>query len=887
MLQLRDICKVYRTVSGDVPALRGVNITFRENEFVSILGQSGCGKTTLLNIIGGLDHYTSGDLIISGRSTREFRESDWDAYRNHSIGFIFQSYNLIPHQTVLSNVELALTLSGVSRAERRERAVQALEKVGLGDQLNKKPNQMSGGQMQRVAIARALVNDPEILLADEPTGALDSATSVQIMDLLKEIARDRLVIMVTHNPELAEQYSTRIIRLLDGRVVGDSNPCTEQEEAAAAAVPVENRAEQKKRRDPKTRRTSMSFFTALALSFNNLMTKKGRTFLTSFAGSIGIIGIALILSVSQGVNAYIASVEQSTMASYPLSIQESTMDTASLLSSLMGNNQGSAEREDGRIYSNDVMVSMMQAMSSGLTTNDMASLKHYIQESGAFDPYVTDIKYIYKADLNTYSITYDESGNVVYKENLRDFSELMQAIGVTTAGGGSASSSASMTSMFGSSTSSAMAWSELIGDNDYLSSQYNLVDGRLPQNKYEVVLIVDKDHEVSDYILYMLGIRDTAELKEFVKESQAAAAEGRENTYKIPPASYTYADIYAHTFKALPESERYTVRAGLIAEASTEQLFARQQEAPELRIVGIISPAEDAAASSIGAIGYRSDLMPELIRRNNESDVVKLQQRNPDKDMFTGYPFAEYTLEDAPALRAMMAAMGVPADTLAGMSDAQIVALANANRDDATYAGNLEKLGYVDTEKPSSILIYPKDFEAKDKIGEILSAYNDAQTDNAKKITYTDTVALLMNSVTTIINAISYVLIAFVAISLVVSSIMIGIITYISVLERTKEIGILRAIGASRGNVSNVFNAETLTVGFGAGVIGILVTLVLNIIINIILHALTGIPTLNAVLPFGAAVILVGISMFLTFIAGLIPSGMAARKDPVVALRTE
>lgn len=886
MLQLRDISKIYRSVSGDVPALRGVSITFRESEFVSVLGQSGCGKTTLLNIIGGLDHYTYGDLIISGRSTREFRESDWDAYRNHSIGFIFQSYNLIPHQTVLSNVELALTLSGVSRAERRERAIRALEKVGLGDQLKKKPNQMSGGQMQRVAIARALVNDPEILLADEPTGALDSVTSVQIMDLLKEIAQDRLVIMVTHNPELAEQYSTRIIRLLDGRVVGDSNPCTPEEEAAAAAVPVESRAEQKKRRDPKTRRTSMSFFTALALSFNNLMTKKGRTFLTSFAGSIGIIGIALILSVSAGVNAYITSVEQSTMASYPLSIQESTMDTATLLSALMGSNQTDGEREDGRIYSNDVMVSMMQAMSAGMTTNDMAALRRYIQESGRFDKYVTDVKYIYKADLNTYSITYDESGNAIYKENLRDFSDLMQAIGVTTGAVGGTTSS--MTSLLSGSTSSALAWSELIGDRAYLSSQYDLVDGRLPENKYEVVLMVDKDREVSDYILYMLGIRDTAELKQFVKESQAAAAEGRENTYKIPPASYTYADIYAHTFKALPEADKYSVQAGLIKDATADELYARQTTAPELRIVGILAPSDDnTAASGIGAIGYRSDLMPELIRRNNESDVVKLQQKNPDKDMFTGYPFAEYTLEDAPALRAMMAAMGMPAETLAGLSDEQIVAIANNMRDDATYAGNLEKLGYVDTEKPSSILIYPKDFEAKDNITRLLNEYNNAQTDESKKITYTDTVALLMSSVTTIVNAISYVLIAFVAISLVVSSIMIGIITYISVLERTKEIGILRAIGASRGNVSNVFNAETLTVGFGAGLIGILVTLLLNVIINIILHALTGIPTLNAVLPFGAAVILVGISMFLTFIAGLIPSGMAARKDPVVALRTE
>ena len=865
MLKLKDIRKDY--VMGDtvVHALKGIDIEFRENEFVSILGQSGCGKTTLLNIIGGLDKYTSGDLIINGKSTKQFTDGDWDTYRNHSIGFIFQSYNLIPHQTVLSNVELALTLSGVSPEERKKRATEALCRVGLGDQLNKKPNQMSGGQMQRVAIARALVNDPDIILADEPTGALDSETSVQIMEILKEIAKEKLIIMVTHNPELAKQYSTRIIRLLDGTVTDDTDPYASEEE--------------KKPTKEKKKKKSMSFFTALSLSLNNLMTKKGRTFLTAFAGSIGIIGIALILSVSSGVNAYIDSIERSAMASYPLVIRESTMDTTTLLTSLMKENTSNEDRDKDKVYSNDVMISMMKAMTSGVTTNNLTKFMDFLKNGNSnINDYTADIKYSYKANLNTYSVIKNPDGTVTYRKNMSGFDELMEEIG--------------MGGVMGSMMSGSGAWQELIGDSDYIKSQYTVVDGRLPEKSDEIVLIVDSNNQVSDYILYMLGIRDIQEIKDYIEAAKEAIKNGTENTATIDPTEYTFEDLYGYTFKALLDSDYYKLDGEKIVERTDEEIDAvlADDNTLSLKIVGIIRPTDESVSgSSVGTVGYLSSLMPSLIEKSNDSDVVKAQLADKETDLFTGNKFnsKKFTLEDAPALRAQLASDPNYAMMLPSLTDEQLVSMANAYlTTKATYESNLAKLGYVDMSKPSSISIYPKDFDAKDKISNIISEYNKEQSEE-DKISYTDTVAILMNSVTTIVNVVSYVLIAFVAISLVVSSIMIGIITYISVLERTKEIGILRAIGASKRDISRVFNAETIIVGFTAGVIGILITLLLNGVINIILHALTGVATLNAVLPVAGAIILVAISVGLTLIAGLIPSRIASKKDPVIALRTE
>ena len=867
MLKLKNITKDYVLGDTTVHALRGVSLEFRESEFVSILGQSGCGKTTLLNIIGGLDKYTDGDLVINGKSTKQFQDRDWDTYRNHSIGFVFQSYNLIPHQTVLSNVELALTLSGVSHEERKKRAITVLEKVGLGDQLYKKPNQMSGGQMQRVAIARALVNDPDILLADEPTGALDSETSVQIMDILKEISKEKLIIMVTHNPEIAENYSTRIIRLLDGKVTDDSNPYSTEDEKEVVPMPV------KKKR-------SMSFFTALLLSLNNLMTKKGRTFLTSFAGSIGIIGIALILSVSTGVNAYITSIEESTMSSYPLQIQQSTMDTATLLTSLMNQNQIDESRDPNKVYSSDIMVAMMNAISSGYTENNLTKFMAHLKDpASGFKDLTTDIKYSYRANLNTYSV-HTSSGITEYKKNLDSMNELFEEIGLSGMGASSA--------MMGGAS-----FAELVGDYDYIASQYDLVYGKYPENPNQIVIIVDENNQITDYILYTIGIRDLQEVKDYIKAATEAQKNGTENTFKIPSTSYTFEEICGYRFKALLDSDYYKVNyEGKIVERTESELKTALDNALELEIVGILTPAEDSVSTvSIGCIGYLPSLMPTLIEQVNNSDVVKAQLDNKDTDMFSMLPFeaTKYTIEDAPLLREMaIAAQPAMKPMIDMMSDQQLVDTFNSmlQESSSTYEGNLSKLGYVDLEKPNMISIYPKDFEAKEKIVELISQYNNAQ-EKSDKITYTDTVALLMSSVTTIINAISYVLIAFVAISLVVSSIMIGIITYISVLERTKEIGILRAIGASKKDISRVFNAETLIVGFAAGAIGIISTLLLNIVINIILYSLTGLATLKATLPVVGAIVLVLISMSLTLIAGLIPSRVAAKKDPVIALRTE
>lgn len=881
MLELANIRKTYGKDESAVEALKGVSIKFRENEFVSILGQSGCGKTTLLNIVGGLDQYTSGDLIINGVSTKDYTDADWDTYRNHSIGFIFQSYNLIPHQTVLANVELALTLSGISKAERRKRAMQALDKVGLRAHVNKRPNQLSGGQMQRVAIARALINNPDILLADEPTGALDSETSIQVMNLLKEIAKDRLVVMVTHNPELAEEYSTRIIKLHDGNLVDDSDPFDGKIDYAQM-LEIQRKQKMLKRR----KKSSMSFMTAMSLSFNNLMTKKGRTFLTSFAGSIGIIGIALILAVSTGVNAYIHSIEENTMSSYPIQIQQNTLNASSMMSSLMQSAQKPTEpRDPNKIYSTEVMVTMMSSMTTSVTTNNLDKFKQYIENTPAFKEYASDIIYKYDFDLNTYLLQEDGT----YKNSSKGMNQLYSSMGMS---GISLSMMQSMTSMMGS-MGSVTGWTKLIGNSDTIAHDYELVDGRYPENVNEIVLIVDQNNQISDYTLYVLGIRDFNEVREYMKHAIDAYVNGTENTYKIESTSYTYDEIYDFRFKVLVDSDHYVLDDGKIRELDSSNkddakiLNQRIEDAIDLKIVGILRPSDDSMAmANIGTIGYLSDLEDAAIEKGNNSDVVKAQLANKEVDLFTGIRFDAkgYTIDDIPYLSEILEK--IDSTELDAVINQILAKLNEGKVTTNTYDGNLDDLGYIDVDNPSSISIYPKDFDAKDQITKLIKDYNDKQGEK-DKIIYTDTVALLMSSVTTIIDAISYVLIAFVAISLVVSSIMIGIITYISVLERTKEIGILRAIGASKKDIGRVFNAETLFVGFVAGLIGIVCSLGLIVIINIILFHFTGIASLKAVLEPVPAIILVAISMVLTFVAGLFPSKTASNKDPVIALRTE
>lgn len=867
MLKLKNIVKEYRIADNKVNALRGVSIEFRKSEFVSVLGPSGCGKTTLLNIIGGLDKYTDGDLVIRGKSTKEYKDADWDTYRNHTIGFVFQSYNLIPHQSVLANVELALTLSGVSRAERRQRAKAALERVGLGDQLSKKPNQMSGGQMQRVAIARALVNNPDVLLADEPTGALDSETSLQIMELLKEIAHDRLVIMVTHNPDLAEEYSTRIIKLLDGKVIDDSDPYdSEQEESS---------------KTEKTKHTSMSFFTALSLSLNNLMTKKGRTILTAFAGSIGIIGIALILALSNGVDAYINSVEEETLSSYPIMIEQATTDVSSLTSMLMEENQGGEKKDKNKIYSNNIMGEMMTTLVNGATANDLAAFKEYITENPEkFSDYTTDIKYSYSTQLNVYTPT----GVRVNP------SEVFEKLGFASE---EQTGNAGMMAF-----SNTEVWQELIDNDTLLREQYDLVKGRWPQKYNEVVLIVDKNNQVSDYTLYSLGLLDSNELSK-----QMEAAMKGEKLPKPETRSYTYDELLDLSFRLVVNSDYFKKNDdGTYTDMSKDEIYMLSvlENAEKVEVVGILRTSSESASSVGGTIGYLGGLMTHLINEVNDSEIVKQQKANEQVDVITGLPFKTddkaYTMVDLENYIATLPAaeqqqiggyiMGMKGQ---GMTDEQIVEkfsdyLENTESD-STYDGNLKLLGVSDLDVPSRISIFPKDFESKEIISDAIEEYN-SKVDENHKITYTDYIGLMLSSVTTIINAISYILIAFVSISLVVSSIMIGIITYISVLERTKEIGILRAMGASKKDISHVFNAETLIVGFTAGAIGILVTILLLIPINAIIAEITSIEGL-AILPTAGAVILVIISMFLTFIAGLIPSKIAAKKDPVTALRTE
>lgn len=867
MLQLKNITKNYLSGDNEVQALKGIDIEFRENEFVSILGQSGCGKTTLLNIIGGLDRYTSGNLIINGKSTKEFKDKDWDTYRNHSVGFVFQSYNLIPHQTVLANVELALTISGVGKAERRKRAIEALQKVGLGDQINKKPNQMSGGQMQRVAIARALVNDPDILLADEPTGALDSKTSVQVMEILKEISKDRLIIMVTHNPELAEKYSSRIVRLLDGKITDDSNPYKSSEEDVKKA----------KNKKDKSGKASMKFTTAVRLSLNNLMTKKGRTFLTSFAGSIGIIGIALILSLSNGMQSYINRVEEDTLSSYPITIQEASIDVTSMLEAMMGNGE-KEEHNDNKIYSRPIVNNILETVSTKLQTNNLEEFKKYLESGDTnIKDYINAIQYEYNLNLNIYKQNEDKTYQQVNPSKVFDelgFGEMME----------SRQSASSMMSGSMAMTQTDV-WTEMLDNQNLLQSQYDVLAGNWPTKYNEVVLIVDENNEVSDYTLYSLGIKDIKELNESMEKIK-----NKEKVEAGESESYSYDDLLNYKFKILLNTDYYKKSGNAWQDMSNDDEYMKNvvENAEEITIVGIIKPNEETVSSSgAGMIGYTKELKEYVINKINETEIVKEQKESPNINVFTGIEFPEnqnssFDYSQLTDEQRMY---------MSTLSEAELAELMKnyAENSTATYDSNLSTLGVVDLNKPSTINIYPKDFESKDMITTRISEYNDKQTNDGKEenvITYTDIVGVMMSSVSTIINVISYVLIAFVGISLVVSSIMIGIITYISVLERTKEIGILRSIGASKKDVSRVFNAETLIIGLVAGLIGIVVTLLLNIPINMIIKSIVGISNISK-LPTAGAIILVVISIGLTMIAGLIPARFAAKRDPVEALRTE
>ncbi len=858
MLKLQNILKVYRSGDMNIAALQGISLNFRKSEFVAVLGPSGCGKTTMLNIIGGLDQYTSGDLIINGKSTRDFKDRDWDAYRNHSIGFVFQNYNLIPHQTVLSNVELALTLSGVSKSERRKKATEALRKVGLGDQLTKKPNQMSGGQMQRVAIARALVNNPDILLADEPTGALDSATSVQIMELLKEIAKDKLVIMVTHNPELAERYATRIIRLLDGKILSDSNPYegdSEKNEGTAA------------------KKTSMSFFTALSLSLNNLMTKKTRTFLTAFAGSIGIIGIALILAISSGSRAYIEKEQTKAVSNYPIQIEQKAMDLTALMGSvaaIQAEEQTEDENEDGKIYSDDRIVKSLTSVSTGMRENNLTAFKRYLEENkDKIAEYATDIQYSYAVTPNIFRVdpAVAADPSEPFQTNPPKAFEKIDEVNM-----GSSAGSVQFTS-----GSANEIWHEISANQNILSQQYDLLDGAFPASGEEAVLIVSRDRKISDSVLYALGVRDVEELNAILRDPKKE----QENTSQT--SAFSFDELKNMEFKLIANTDFYAKENGQWHDLrkDAEAMKNVVKNGSEIRIVGIVMPKEDSSITNQG-IGYTTDLSAALIEKNNQAQIVREQKENPETDILSGKPFSAGNENEQPDLSALS-----PEEQayFASLSPEEQQAMLKQMSSSATYEGNLAAFGVADPDTPSLISVFPKNFEAKNGIENFVKEYNQTVEED-DRIIYTDYVKMMMSSITSVIDVISTILISFVAVSLVVSSIMIGIITYISVLERTKEIGILRSIGASKKDISRVFNAETTIVGFAAGAIGILITLLLTIPANLIVSAMTGVSGVVA-LPWQGAVILVAISIILTFIAGLIPAGMAAKKDPVVALRTE
>ena len=847
MLQLKNIKKNYESGEEIVKALKGINIEFRESEFVAILGPSGCGKTTLLNIIGGLDHYTSGDLIIDGISTKKYKDRDWDTYRNHRIGFVFQNYNLITHQSVLSNVELALTLSGVDKKTRRKKAIEVLEKVGLKDQMYKKPNQMSGGQMQRVAIARALVNNPDILLADEPTGALDTKTSIQIMEILKEISKDRLIIMVTHNPDLASKYATRTINLLDGEITSDSRAYNSKKEI--------------KEKKETGKKTSMSFMTAMNLSLNNLMTKKGRTILTAFAGSIGIIGIALILAISNGVQEYINNVEEETLTSYPLSVQEETVEIADFISSMQPSSD-TEEHEEGKIYSNDVMSEMMATASASVESNNLEAFKSYIESDKTnIKDYTSAISYSYNLNLQIYKDSDEEilqvNPNKVLDELGMSMNEMQSAFMSTD------------------------VFSEMFDSKDMNEQMYDLIAGAWPTKYNEVVLVVDENNEISDFTLYALGLKDQAELSEMYQNIVNGTP------FEVEQTSYDMDDLVGMKFKFVLNSDYYKLENGIWIDKRNNDDYMKEllDNAEEIVITGIIRPNEESIiASTAGGVMYLKDLKEYVINKINESEIAQAQLENPDINVFTGQEFSDEEFDISTLTPEQMAYL----QSLSPTEMAEVIATYEEQAG-ATYEDVLNKIGVIDLDKPTAINIYPKDFDSKDEIVNIINNYNDEQRDNGHDenvINYTDIVGVMMSGVSTIIDVISYVLMSFVSISLVVSSIMIGIITYISVLERTKEIGILRAIGASKKDISRVFNAETFIEGLTAGVMGILITLLLTIPINIIIKNLAGISNI-AILPVGGAIILVIISVLLTTIAGLIPSRMASKKDPVEALRVD
>lgn len=918
MLALKNITKEYSSGEEKLMALKGISFCFRKNEFVSILGPSGCGKTTTLNIIGGLDRYTDGDLVINGKSTKDFTDADWDTYRNHSIGFVFQSYNLIPHQTILANVELALTLSGVGKKERRERAVKALEQVGLGNQLNKRPNQLSGGQMQRVAIARALINDPEILLADEPTGALDSETSVQIMNILKEIAKDRLIIMVTHNPELAEEYSNRIIRFADGVVVDDTNPFSEEDEARE----VENLAAQNK--DADKGKSGMSFKTALALSLQNLMTKRTRTILTSFAGSIGIIGIALILALSTGIQNYIDRIQEETMLSIPITIEQQSVDTNALMSTMtgIGESMMTPDHELDAVYINTAMNEMINAFLAEASVNNLTSFRQYIEDNReVFDELCNEITYNYSTVLNIYKADTSES---IVQVNPATFMNDFSAM------------SGGMADMMGSMAPSSMMqmnlWIQLIGDEELLDMQYDIVAGRFPQDKSEVVLIVDQNYSVNEFVQYGLGLKD---MSKFSEELMQTLTNGQTVDSGLQE-SYSFEEILAMRYKLVLNKDcfSYNEQTGTWDDLRENELFLREaiNNGLEIKIVGIVCPDEDLTLSTAtGGIGYTSALTEWALAQTEESEIVKQQLANPTVNVLTGEEFSNLSVSDIRLADIDLSKIDMnkldfsPFMSMAGDIDLSTIDLtdmssvfdfstltpfmqsmmesfltedqANALKkayiesisSDDTYNGTLAKMGYANKLTPSSIYIYPKNFETKAELEKVVDYYNaqvEALGFENYTIQITDLIGILLGSITTILNIVTYVLVCFVAISLVVSSIMIGIITYISVLERTKEIGILRSIGASKKDVSRVFNAETVIVGLASGCLGIGVTLLLEIPINIILKYLTQVPAAASLSPV-AAFVLIGISVLLSFVAGLIPSGLAAKKDPVEALRTD
>ena len=912
MLILKNIIKDYVTGDTTVRALNDVSINFRESEFVSILGPSGCGKTTLLNLIGGLDKYTSGDLIINGKSTKNFTDDNWDTYRNHSIGFVFQSYNLIPHQSVLANVELALTLSGVSKKERRERAITALKQVGLGDHINKRPNQMSGGQMQRVAIARALINNPDILLADEPTGALDSETSVQIMDLLKEISKDKLIIMVTHNPDLAYEYSNRIIKCVDGKVIDDSNPYEPE------AQDFENEKIKAEEEKKKGRKPSMSMVTAFGLSMRNLATKKGRTFLTAFAGSIGIIGIALVLALSTGIQNYVDKVQNDTLMAYPMSVEREAVNTDNMMSAVMGMGEEMMNSSNtlDKVYVNDMFTELINTFIAQSSSNNIKSFKKYIDDNWeTFRGLCNDIQFKYSTPLNIYKA--DTSKGVVKVNPNTAMADMGNNM---------------MAGMEGFMSSSMMdAWIELIGDNDVVSRQYDVIYGRLPQAKNEVVLMVDANNEINELLLYALGVKDQNQLSSNIMGALSGNGE-----MKAEEQSFSYEEICDMKFKLVLNCD-YMVKdkkTGLWSDKSANLSYVRKlvDKGLEISIVGIIRPDEDNVLSvGTGGIGYTTELMEYALDYTKNSQVVKEQLANTHKDVITGLEFMEMTVNDFDLVDIDMSLINMdyldigPFMSFAAdidlsevdimdmsslfsfgdmtdlqkklmegyLNDEQVLALKQAYIDtinaECSYENTMKILGYQPADTPTSIYFYPKSFESKEELNEMIGYYNEQVTADGHaeyEISPTDPVGMLLSSVTKIIDIVTYVLVMFVAISLVVSSIMIGIITYISVLERTKEIGILRAIGASKGDVSSVFNAETIIVGLAAGLLGIGCTLLLEIPINFLLDYLTNTGA-AAVLPFGAAVTLVCISMGLTFIAGLVPSSLAAKKDPVEALRTE